>query len=100
VKTTTLPFGWPPQLIMRRACEYTGLSRWALYHAMKAGELRAIGRRGRTYVFERAELDAWMSGANSELRPTPTPKRTLAAGRPRSNALDRVRRIARGGDPR
>lgn len=97
MQTTSLPYGWPPRLVMKLAEAYTGRSRWTLYRAMHAGELRALCRQGKTYVFDRAELDAWMSGANAELRPTPTPKRMLRAPST-SNARERVRRIRdRGG---
>jgi hypothetical protein len=95
---TPIPFGWPPRLAMRLATVYTGLSKWSLYRAMKNGDLRAIGRRGRTYVFERSELDAFMVGANCDQphRPAP-PARTMRASAPANNtaAIDRIRRIAR-----
>jgi len=85
---------------MRLAAAYTGLTRWSLYRAMKNGELHAAGRRGRTYVFDRAELDAWLVGANTEPPPAPSPRpkpqRTIrAAPSATSAAIERVRRIAR-----
>lgn len=55
-------FGWPALLVTRRACVYTGQSRHAIGRAVRAGELCPAGKRGRSWVFRRADLDQWLCG--------------------------------------
>lgn len=63
-------FGWPPLLPTPRAVAYTGVSRWALMRAVRSGALVPAGRRARTYIFARADLDRWLCN----LAPSPMAK--------------------------
>lgn len=91
---------WPPLLIARLAYAYTGRSRWTVARAVRDGALRIAGRNGRSPVFKRADLDAWLLGdvATNSKGETSTlaPIRTRAVA-PSANAIDRVKAIARGG---
>lgn len=57
------PFPWPPILPTVSAARYCSTSRWSLYRAYERGEIRPIGRRGRTFTWSTTDLDAWMTGA-------------------------------------
>jgi hypothetical protein len=98
-------YGWPPRLVMYLACIYTGRTRWTLARAVRSGALPVAGRNGRSAVFDRRALDTWMVGGCSTVpavadggatKPTGT-----SAQRPgrASAALERIRAIARGGQP-
>lgn len=58
-------YGWPELLLTATAAAYTQVSRWTLLSAVERGELAIAGRRGRSYVFRRADLDAWLVGTGS-----------------------------------
>jgi hypothetical protein len=59
-------YGWPPRLVMYLACAYTGRSRWTLARAARSGILPTAGRNGRSLVFDRDALDAWMVNGGRE----------------------------------
>ncbi len=60
--TTALPeFGWPWLLTTPRAVIYTGCSRHALMRAARAGLLAPVGRRSRTLIWRRTDLDRWLT---------------------------------------
>lgn len=52
----------PPLLTTRRAVAFTGLSRHVIGRAVKRGELVPAGRRGRTLIFRRVDLEVWLTG--------------------------------------
>jgi len=64
------PYGWPPLLRTSVAAKYVQRSKWTLFRAVKEGELAAIGRRGKSLVFARDDLDRWMRG--EPVNPPPT----------------------------
>ena len=56
-----------PYLTTKEAIEYLRLpSQWALYHLIKEQRL-PFCRRGRLYLFDRLELDAWLRGYDSRI---------------------------------
>lgn len=59
---TTGTFGWPSYLITSMAAKYCGCSKSTLMRAVAAGDISPCGKRGRSLVFDRAELDAWAKG--------------------------------------
>lgn len=60
----TLPsiYGWPPLQRMPIAAAYTGHSTRTLQRAVAKGRLAVAGKQGRSPVFRRADLDAWLLG--------------------------------------
>lgn len=48
---------------MAVAERYTNKSKWTLRRAVKAGQLRLAGMRGRAWCFTKADLNAWLLGA-------------------------------------
>ena len=90
-------YGWPPRMLMRVACAYTGRSRWALARAAREGTLTPAGRNGRSLVFDRQELDRWMVGTTATpIAPERTPRPMLRTSAS-SDALARLRALASGG---
>lgn len=88
-------FGWPPLLITAVAARYCQTSKSTLLRAVAAGEVQPAGRRGRSFVFSRTELDRWMT---QPLESPPVAASTPArSGEPPSDLLDRLRRIRTGG---
>lgn len=86
-------YGYPPRMVMRLAALYTGRSKWTLRRAVNDGALQVAGRCGRSMVFDRAALDAYLVGT--------VPASRAAEQHPRRNkgtrdALARLRSIARG----
>ena len=56
-----------PYLTVKEAIEYLRLpSQSALYHLIKDQRL-PFCRRGRRYLFDRLELDAWLRGYDSRI---------------------------------
>ena len=60
----TITYDWPPILETGRAAEYCGVGPSRIRHALRDGDLRAVGRRGGRgpHTFTRTELDRWMRG--------------------------------------
>jgi hypothetical protein len=94
---TPVAFGWPASLPTRLACVYCSTSRRTLLRAVTAGNLSPVGKRGRTLVFDRGDLDAWMRAAPPETAPIPAPRRyrSLSGRRDVDAALAKLRQIAR-----
>jgi excisionase family DNA binding protein len=90
-------FGWPPLLPTRLACVYCSTSRRTLLRAVEAGDLVPASKRGRTLIFERADLDAWMRADKAKPEPAAAPRqyRTRARRSDVDAALLKLRRIAR-----
>ena len=90
----TAQFGWPALLPTRLACTYCSTSRRTLLRAVRAGALAIAGKRGRTWIFERADLDAWMRSMPAE-SPAPAPRQREREVRSASveTALARLRSI-------
>lgn len=88
---------WPPILPTARAAAYCSVSRWVLIRAADAGELVPYGRRGRTLTWRREDLDRWMRGPIATPATVETSREPRAARSTTGNALDRIRRLARGG---
>lgn len=93
---------WPPIMPTLRAALYCSVSKWTLTRAAAAGELKPYGKRGRTLTWRRDELDRWMRGDAATAASVPTParkptKRAADTAPASSNALERIRLIARGG---
>lgn len=61
-------YGWPPLMLLRTAAKYTQRHSSALHRAIRAGDLAVAGRNGRSLVFRREDLDAWMLGKAPELK--------------------------------
>jgi excisionase family DNA binding protein len=96
-------FGWPPILRLRYASAYCQVSRWVLSRAVRDGELVAV-RRGRTYVFRREDLDAWMLTSTlkddeTHERLATTARRAVQKRTATKAALDRLDRIAGRKEP-
>lgn len=95
----TRQYGWPNRLLTSTAVAYTQRSKTTILRALGAGALVAVGRRGRSYVFDRDELDRWMAGTPIE-RPAhhvednhvERPRATSAT----ADSLARIREIGRG----
>lgn len=87
-----IAYGWPPLLCTRRAISYTGQSRNAIGRAVRSGELVPVGKRGRSFVFRRLDLDSWLVGGHvqheGELATVIPIERARA---PLSESLKRVR---------
>jgi hypothetical protein len=106
-----MPYGWPPILTMRLAVAYTGLSSTTIKRAVAAERLCAAGRCGRTLTFLREALDAYLLGQTADQTahaPAPAtsapaahryvkPGKVRHTGAPDDLALDRLRRLAKGG---
>jgi hypothetical protein len=89
--------GWPPLLTTPRAVAYTGISKGAILYAARAGTLPIAGRRGRVYVFRRADLDAWLLGAEPDESKPLAPVVPITAPRfrrPVSESLARIKAAA------
>jgi excisionase family DNA binding protein len=88
-------FDWPQLLTTPRAALYTGCSKWAILRAVRSGQLTIAGRRGRVFIFRRADLEQWLTGTNDDGAPlaTITP---IAAARLRAPLSDSLARIRRG----
>jgi len=87
----------PPLLTTRRAVWFSGQSRHAIGRAVRSGALPVAGRRGRTQIFRRVDLEAWLLGVtpNREDDRGLTPIRPLTrAPAPLSDALARIRATA------
>lgn len=93
-------YGWPPRMIMRVACAYTGRSRWVLGQAVRSGCLKTAGRNGRSLVFDRSALDAWLVGEPSTPVAKPDPSATAPRRahpvEPSGEAMTRLRLVSRG----
>jgi len=91
-------YGWPPRMIMRVACAYTGRTRWTLTRAARLGELPVAGKNGRSLVFDREALDRWMigGGETSAAPPPPEPRVRSAGSQSTAEALARLRTLAGG----
>lgn len=88
-------FGWPPLLPTRWACVYCSTSKRTLMRAVKAGALSPVSKRGRTLIFDRADLDAWNRGVQAEPAVPPKQYRTNTGQRDVEAALAKLRRITR-----
>lgn len=90
-------FGWPQTLPTRLACLYCSTSRRTLLRAVEVGVLSPVGKRGRTFLFDRADLDAWGRGAPSAPVAAAPPKqyRTSESQRDVKAALAKLRRLSR-----
>jgi excisionase family DNA binding protein len=89
------PFGWPPLLPTRLACTYCSTSRRTLLRAVDAGDLSPVSKRGRSLIFDRSDLDAWMRATTVEPAVAPRRYRARTERRDVGAALDKLRRIAR-----
>lgn len=92
-------YGWPPRMLMRIACSYTGRSRWALARAVREGTLQAAGRNGRSLCFDRSELDRWMTQpiASPMVAPSRSANSTSrSSAGTSSDALARLRALTGG----
>jgi len=96
VSTPDHGYGWPPRMLMKVACAYTGRSRWALARAVREGRLPIAGRNGRSPVFDRAALDSFMVGEPLATR-HPDRRTTTNMTGGSAAALERLQRVARGG---
>jgi len=96
MKDPVADYGWPPRLIMRLACQYTGRSRWYLARAARDGALAVAGRNGRSLVFDRAALDALLVGERDVGSKPKNVAPVCRASAPTSNALDRLAAIRKG----
>lgn len=91
---------WPPIMPTAIAARYCSVHPTTLTRAQAAGELRAAGRRGRTWTWRREDLDRWMT---RPIASAVTPKvdaasiARVADSGDIAVALDRIRRAARGG---
>ena len=92
-------FGWPAMLTTERAVVYSGLSRRVLLAAVDKGELVRAGKRGRSFVFAKADVDAWLAGEPNE--PPPAIATTRSSTRSKraahvdsGKALTRIRELA------
>lgn len=83
-------------MTMRTATQYTQSDSSQLRHEVRLGNLRPAGRRGGrgTYVFDRAELDRWMTGQPIEPQQQQPTRQPAAGG---DDAIERIERLARGG---
>lgn len=63
-------FGWPPYLPTKLAAAYCSESRFKLYRAVAAGLLKPIASKGRTWIFAREDLDAYMTGGTMASAPS------------------------------
>lgn len=88
-------FGWPPIQTMSVAIAYSGFSRWTIQRAVATGKLRVAGRRGRSPLFFRDDLDAWLLDASEPAGPSSTVTRH-ASKTTNAEALARLREIVNG----
>lgn len=92
---------WPPFQLTRTAVEYTQRARQTLARAVRAGALASAGRNGRSMVFRREDLDAWLIGNSNEpaaRTKTRAPRAAVSrAGSSSGDALERLASIRRGG---
>lgn len=88
---------WPDLMLTPRASKYTGCSTWSLLRAARAGSLPIAGRRGKTYVFRKIDLDRWLLGVEPDeskpLAPV-VPITSAKFRRPLGESLARVRAAA------
>jgi len=76
-----LVLDWPPILPTRMSAAYCSVSVWTLNRAVVLGQLKPAGVRGRTRVFHRVDLDAWMTGGSPSTDvPLPQADSEAAAG--------------------
>jgi hypothetical protein len=93
-RSVVTEYGWPPRMIMRVACAYTGRSRWALARAARDGALPFVGKNGRSLVFERDALDRWLVGtSDTAVAAAPARARSTSAT---TDALTRLRTLTGG----
>jgi excisionase family DNA binding protein len=85
---------WPPLLTTRRAVAFTGMSRHTIGRAAARGELPVAGRRGRTYIFRRDDLERWLLG-DMDRKPIAPAAHVVRQRTPISESLARIREIAR-----
>lgn len=89
-------FGWPPLMPMRVATAFCSTSRWTLQRAVNAGELVPVGKRGRSLVFSRTSLEAFMLGDGAEPVALPHARTITRSGSGSEAALARLR-VIKGG---
>ena len=93
-------YGFPPILPARIAAIYCSCSRWSITRAVKLGELAPAGKRGRSYMFRRSDLDRWMLGeaAKPVVEMSKPQTRSPRAPRPPVDAMARIRLVRDGGE--
>ena len=90
-------YGWPPVMTTALGAAYIGGSKWTLCRAHRAGLIKPIGRRGRTHLWRREDLDDLMLGAPAKIETTIKPTKPIARTSASSSAqLARLARITKG----
>lgn len=87
----------PPLLTTRRAVAFTGMSRHVIGRAVKRGELVPAGRKGRTWIFRKVDLEVWLcggGGSDAGDRAQVVPITAARDRTPLSESLKRIRRAA------